>query len=258
LRIGEPILPFLEELREHGDAGLAARAEELSQELRFSDLRRQFVALAKAPEPDLERGALLLARFGHPGLAPAAYTLWLDRVASRVLEDLPGNADATTAFQRLNCHLFQSLGFSGNELRYYDPDNSYLNRVIDTRRGIPVSLSVLYLLLAGRLRLPVYGVATPGHFLVGFRPGPHVCYLDAYHKGRLLDLNEVRRMLLRSGYEFRQEYVARCSTRDILVRMMRNLISIYEKTGSRDRAEMLAKLVETLLAERPASRPNPA
>ena len=59
-------------------------------------------------------------------------------------------------------------------------------------------------------------------------------------------------MLLRSGYEFRPEYVARCSSRDILVRMMRNLISIYEKTGARDRAEMLAKLVEVLLSERPA------
>ena len=258
LRIGEPVLPFLEELRAKAGSDLAARADEMSRELRFSNLRREFAALAKTPEPDLEKGALLLARFGHPALAPNTYSLWLDRVASRVQDDLPGDADATMTFQRLNSHLFQGLGFTGNEARYYDPDNSYMNRVIDTRRGIPVSLSVLYLLLANRLRLPVYGVATPGHFLVGFRPGPHVCYLDAYHKGRLLDLNEVRRMLLRSGYEFRPEYVARCSSRDILVRMMRNLISIYEKTGSRDRAEMLAKLVETLLADRPASPPKAA
>jgi regulator of sirC expression with transglutaminase-like and TPR domain len=252
LRVGEPVLPFLDELRSKAGTDLAARADEMSRELRFSHLKREFAALARSPEPDLERGALLLARFGHPTVAANTYSVWLDRIAQRIQEDLPSDADATMAFQRLNSHLFQGLGFTGNEARYYDPDNSYINRVIDTRRGIPVSLSVLYLLLGQRLRLPVYGVATPGHFLIGFRPGPHVCYLDAYHKGRLLDLNEVRRMLLRSGYEFRPEYVARCSSRDILVRMMRNLISIYEKTGARDRAEMLAQLVEVLLAGRPA------
>jgi regulator of sirC expression with transglutaminase-like and TPR domain len=252
LRVGEPVLPFLEELRGKAGTDLAARADEMSRELRFCNLKRDFAALARSPEPNLEKGALLLARFGHPSVSAANYSIWLDRIAARVQDDLPGEVDPTMAFQRLNSHLFQGLGFTGNEARYYDPDNSYLNRVIDTRRGIPVSLSVLYLLLGQRLRLPVYGVATPGHFLVGFRPGPHVCYLDAYHKGRLLDLNEVRRMLLRSGYEFRPEHVARCSSRDILVRMMRNLISIYEKTGARDRAEMLAKLVEVLLTERPS------
>lgn len=254
LRIGEPILPFLEELRSKAGSDLAARAEEMSQELRFSNLKRDLAALARAPEPDLEKGVLLLARFGYPALDPATYSVWLDRVAARVQDDLPSEADAPMIFQRLNSHLFQGLGFTGNEARYYDPDNSYMNRVIESRRGIPVSLSALYLLLAQRLRLPVYGVATPGHFLVAFRPGPHVCYLDAYHKGRLLDLNEVRRMLLRSGYEFRPDYVARCSTRDIIVRMMRNLISIYEKTGSRDQADRLAKLVEVTLANRPANR----
>jgi regulator of sirC expression with transglutaminase-like and TPR domain len=252
LKIGEPVLPFLEELCQKADSDLAEKAEELTRELRFSNFRRELVSLARSPEPDLERGALLLARFGYAAIDPTAYSSWLDRVAARVQDDLPPNPDPTLAFQRLNSHLFQGMGFTGNEARYYDPDNSYLNRVIETRRGIPVSLSVLYLLLGQRLRLPVYGVATPGHFLVGFRPGPQACFLDPYHKGRVLDLNEVRRMLLRSGYDFKPEYVARCSSRDILVRMMRNLIAIYEKTGSRERSDMLAKLVEILLADRPA------
>lgn len=252
LKIGEPVLPFLEELRSKADADIAARAEEMSRELRFANLKRDFTLLARSPEPDLEKGSLLISRFGYPAMSASTYSVWLDRVASRIQDDLPSDADAALTFQRLNSHLFQGMGFTGNEARYYDPDNSYLNRVIETRRGIPVSLSVLYLLLAQRLRLPVFGVATPGHFLVGFRPGPHSCYLDAYHRGRILDLNEVRRMLARSGYEFRPDYVAHCSSRDILVRMMRNLISIYEKTGSRDRADMLAKLVEVLLGDRPA------
>jgi regulator of sirC expression with transglutaminase-like and TPR domain len=250
LKIGEPLLPFLDELRAGNDAQLAARADAMTREVRFQRLKEEFALLAQKPELDLEAGALLLSRFAYPGIDPTAYSTWLDRVAARVHDDLPPDADAALTFQRLNSHLFQALGFAGNETRYYDPDNSFLNRVIDTRRGIPVSLSVVYLLLGKRLRLPVFGVGAPGHFLVGFRPDSHTIFLDAFHKGRILDLNEVRRMLMRSGYEFKPEFVERCPPRDILVRMARNLISIYEKMGSPERAEMLSAVVEILMTGR--------
>lgn len=246
LRIGEPILPFLDELRASGSE-LAAKADAMARQLRFKNLKEDFLRLAASPEPDLEKGALLLCRFGYPGIKPAVYSAWLDRVAAMVQDDLPSDADAAMAFQRLNSHLFQAMGFAGNETHYYDPDNSFLHRVIETRRGIPVSLSVLYLLLAQRLRLPVYGVGTPGHFLVGFRPGPHACFIDAFNRGRILELAEVRRMLVRSGYEFRPEFVSPCTPRDVVIRMMRNLISIYQKMGATDRSEMLSGLVEIML-----------
>lgn len=247
LSLGDRMIPFLEELKSRSGSELAIKAAAMTHALRFQNLRREFQILAGQAEPDLEKGCLLLARFAYPGIDTAVYSAWLDRVAARVQEDLPQGSDAATTFQKLNSHLFQAMGFSGNETHYYDPDNSYLNRIIETRRGIPVSLSALYLLLADRLRLPVYGVATPGHFLVGFRPGPHACFLDAYHRGRLMDLTQVRRMLLRSGYEFRPEFVARCSPSGILTRMIRNLISIYDKSGSPERSEMLSGLVEVLL-----------
>ncbi|MBI3553145.1 MAG: hypothetical protein HY077_11575 [Elusimicrobia bacterium] len=245
---GDAALPYLEELKIASSPELAVRADSVSLEIRFKKLRREFAALSVAQEPDLEKGALLLSRFGYPGVEPAAYTAWMDKVAIKIQDELPSDADAGMTFQRLNSHLFQGLGFAGNARHYDDPDNSYLNRVIDNRRGVPESLSVLYLLLAKRLRLPVYGVSTPGHFLVGFRPGPHACFIDAYHRGRLLDIAEVRRMLARGGFKFREELVARCSSRDILVRMMRNLIVIYDKSGASGRAHLLSKLVGALLA----------
>jgi regulator of sirC expression with transglutaminase-like and TPR domain len=245
---GDAVLPFLEELKAGPANELATRADSMAREIRFKKLRREFAMLSVVQEPDLEKGVLLLSRFGYPSVNPATYTAWMDKVALRVQDELPSDADAGMTFQRLNSYLFQALGFAGNSRHYDDPDNCYLNWVIDNRRGVPESLSVLYLLLAKRLRLPVYGVGTPGHFLVGFRPGPYACFIDAYHRGRLLDKNEVRRMLERKGFEFKSEYLDRCSTRDILVRMMRNLIAVYDKTGAPDRAQMLAKLVGTVRA----------
>jgi len=256
LYLGTPVIPFLEELRGRGAPELTARVDSLSRQLHFRGLREDFHRLTASPrDPDLEDGAWLIARFGYSGLDPAVYRGWLDSLAGQVRRSLPSGAAAAQAFQHLNRQLFGALGFSGNEKRYYDPDNSYLNRVIETRRGIPVSLSVLYLLVAKRLGLPVYGVATPGHFLVGLRLGPGMSYLDAYGRGRIMSLIEVQRMLARNGYEFRPEFVAPASARDILIRMMRNLISIYQKGGHTERAEMLSSLVEIMLTGKSARPP---
>jgi regulator of sirC expression with transglutaminase-like and TPR domain len=248
LDAGAAALPFLDEAV--AVPALAEKAGAVAEELRFRDLKREFAALAAERVPDLETGAFLLSRFARPRLDPAPYRLWLDRVAEGAADELPEDATVAESVRRLSSHLFQSLGFSGNESNYYDPDNSLLTRVIDTRRGIPVTLSVLYLLLAKRLRLPVYGVGTPGHFLLGYREEDEPLFVDAFRRGRLMDAREVRRMLVRNGYEHRPEYLRPVSPRGVLARMMRNLLSIYQKTGAAARAERLSELVEIVVTGR--------
>ena len=250
LETGSLILPYLADARRGCAPPLSQRLEQMTEEVLFQDLRRDFLALAAQRMPDLETGCFLLSRFGHPGADQAPDRAWLDRTAATAANEIPEDAGTGEAAKRLAAHLFQSLGFSGNESNYYDPDNSYLGRVIDTRRGIPVSLSALYLLLAKRLRIPVYGVGTPGHFLLGYRENGEQYFLDSFKKGKELDLAEVRRMLMRNGYEFRPEYLRPCGPRDILARMMRNLLSIYQKTGAEARAERLSNLVEIVMTAR--------
>lgn len=252
LDVGAPAIPFLEAARAASDPELAARYDEMAEELRFQDLKREFLALSAERVPDLEAGSFLLSRFVRPAADSAVYRRWLDRVAAAVDDEIPEDATVAESARRLSAHLFQSMGFAGNEANYYDPDNSALTRVIDTRRGIPVTLSVLYLLAAKRLKLPIYGVGTPGHFLLGFREDGETRYLDAFRAGKLMDAHEVKRMLVRNGYEFREEYLKPCGPREILARMMRNLLSIYQKSGALGRAERLSALVEIVLTGREA------
>ena len=247
LGVGAAIMPYLDELRPAATPEMAIRLESVAGELRFQDLRRDFVRLSLAKLPDLEEGALLISRFGFADVDAAVYHQWLDRVAAAVAADMPSDAGIGESVRRLSNHLFQSLGFAGNETRYYDADNSYLSRVIDTRRGIPVTLTVLMLLLARRLRLPLYGVGTPGHFLAGFKEGGAALFVDCFRGGQLMTLPEVKRMLVRNGYDWRPDLGKPVSSRDILARMLRNLISIYQKTGAVDRAERLSTLVEIVL-----------
>lgn len=250
LDVGTAAIPFLEAAREASPPEFAARLDEMSAELRYRELKASILALAAERIPDLETGAFLLSRFVRPNADPAVYRSWLDRVALAAAEGIAEDATTSEAAKRLSAHLFQSMGFAGNEANYYDPDNSCLSRVIDTRRGIPVTLSTLYLLVAKRLKLPVYGVGTPGHFLLGFREGGEPHFLDAFRQGRPLEASEVRRMLVRNGYEFRPEYLKPCGPREVLARMMRNLLSIYQKTGAVERAEKLSVLVEIVVTGR--------
>lgn len=252
LGVGTAIMPYLDELRPAASPEMAVRLESVAGELRFQDLRRDFVRLSLAKTPDLEEGSLLISRFGFADVDAPVYTAWLDKIAAEVTAEIPADAGIAESVRRLTNHVFHGLGFAGNETRYYDPDNSYLSRVIDTRRGIPVTLTVLILLLARRLRLPVYGVGTPGHFLAGFKEGGSSLYVDCFRGGQLMSLPEVKRMLVRNGYDWRPELGKPVGSRDILARMLRNLISIYQKTGSAERAERLSTLVEIVLTGRDA------
>ncbi len=255
LGVGAAIMPYLDELRPAATPELAVRLDSVAGELRFQDLRRDFVRLSLAKLPDLEDGAMLISRFGFADVDAAVYRDWLDRVAAAVAADMPADAGIGESVRRLSNHLFQGLGFAGNETRYYDADNSYLSRVIDTRRGIPVTLTVLMLLLARRLRLPLYGVGTPGHFLAGFKEGGSALFVDCFRGGQLMTLPEVKRMLVRNGYDWRPELGKPVGSREILARMLRNLISIYQKNGTADRAERLSTLVEIVLTGRDAGTP---
>ena len=250
LGVGAVIMPYLDEMRHAATPEMAVRLESVAGELRFQDLRRDFARLSLAKTPDLEDGALLISRFGFADVDAAVYRSWLDRVAGAVAADMPADAGIGESMRRLSNHVFQALGFAGNETRYYDADNSYLSRVIDTRRGIPVTLTVLMLLLARRLRLPLYGVGTPGHFLAGFKDGSTALFIDCFRGGQLMTLSEVKRMLVRNGYDWRPELGKPVGSREILARMLRNLISIYQKTGAVDRAERLSTLVEIVLTGR--------
>ena len=86
----------------------------------------------------------------------------------------------------INHYLFDELGFTGNEENYYDPENSYLNRVMDQRTGNPINLCLLYMLLARRLRLPVAGIGLPGHFICRYQSTAAEIYLDPFNRGKFL------------------------------------------------------------------------
>src|SRR5207302_10034689 len=114
---------------------------------------------------DLETGAFLIARFAYPDLDVAPYVELLDAMALEVRDRLGRKASSEEIVKTISRYLFVEQGFAGNTSQYYDVDNSYLNKVLERKTGIPISLSVAYLLVGKRHEQPVLGVGTPAHFL---------------------------------------------------------------------------------------------
>ncbi len=191
----------------------------------------------------LLRGALLIATIEHPRLDPEptlSAIAAMGHEAARWLAGLPaGDVEARVA--ALNAYLFEDLGFHGNEERYDDPRNSFLNDVVARRTGIPIALAVLYREVGLAAGLSVEGVNFPGHFLVRVLPPPETSaaggelVVDPFHGGALLNEAECRRLLERHmGAEaaLTPDTMASADTPQILIRMLTNLKRLYVRSRS--------------------------
>lgn len=184
---------------------------------------------------DLELGSFLISRLGDERtITPEDFCAELDRIAMplrNLLNVIPDHehAERVGAFRR---YLFAEKGFRGNTENYYDPRNSFLTQVLESRSGIPVSLSVLCLLIARRVGLPLQGVNLPGHFILKYQAADYLIYMDPFNDGNLLTEEDCLNFLVRQGLEPTVVYLARASSLTILKRMYRNLINYHSAIGN--------------------------
>jgi regulator of sirC expression with transglutaminase-like and TPR domain len=190
-------------------------------------------------ELNLMHAALLIAADEYPDLDVPYYLARLDAWATNVAKRVSSEASVAQRLRELNRFLFEELGFSGDANDFYDPRNSYMNEVLERRRGIPITLSVLYMELGHRLGLNLAGVSFPGHFLVKIPYGGGEAVIDPYHRGISLsaeDLMRRLRNLLEVDIDSPAQFLSAASNKHILVRMLLNLKGIYQQQGQDEKA----------------------
>lgn len=214
----------------------------------------------------LTEAALALAQDEHPQLDVQAALAEIDGVGARLRRRLPRDASSLHRLRLLNHFFFQELGFALNPNDYYDPDNSFLHRVLATRRGIPISLAVLYLELAQQAGLRAFGVSFPGHFLVKLRVqggGQSGEVVIDPADGRSLsreDLEErlqpyKRRHGLLGDFDIPLGLFLQAATpREVLARMLRNLKEIHRSAADWPRLHAVTERLVLLLPDLPEER----
>jgi len=194
-----------------------------------------FAEAVRRPEEeiDLGRAALAIAQGEYPGLDIEACTAKIDRLATSVSDRCGSDANPYRLIACLNYVLFNQEGFKGDRDDYYNPKNSFLNDVIERKRGIPITLSILYMEVARRVGLILDGVGFPGHFMVKY-VGREEIIIDPFHGGEVRSTEELEGFLgelYKGKVSFRDEFLAPIGKKQILKRMLNNLKMIYLKQG---------------------------
>lgn len=216
---------------------LRERYQRFLNELKLRHDLKQLMdgASERSGDVDLELGAFLISRLGDdPDIVPEDLSRRLDELATplrTMLTAIPDH-EHEERLQVFRRYLFEECGFRGNSENYYDPKNSFLTEVVNGGAGIPVSLSVLCLLLARRLGLPLHGVNLPGHFILKYQARDFTIYMDPFNDGNLLTENDCLNFLVRQGLEPSVVYLARAGALTILKRMYRNLINYHSAIGN--------------------------
>ncbi len=211
----------------------------------------------RLPTATVEEGALLIAKDAYPGLDVAYYLDVLDRLAEPLaprLARLCGDPIATA--RAVGDYLFLELGFRGNDEHYYDVRNSYLNEVLDSKRGIPLTLAMVILALMRRCGEEADGIMFPGHFLVRIG-GPTGCYIDPFLGARVLgqlDLEILLKRALGKDAELSREHLAVADCRVMLIRMLNNLRGIFNGQGDHARGMLVCDRLVDLDASPMAMR----
>ena len=248
--IGPSAVPLLQEA-EIEQPEMAERIASVLEEIRGGKLEDELIAQAALPDDrmDLEHCGFLIARYAYPSLDVSGYIRQLDEMAQEVRDRIGPRASGEETVKTLNRYLFTEQGFKGNTKNYYEVENTYINRVIDRRTGIPISLSIVYLLIGRRLQLPVHGIGMPGHFLVKYESDRYKIFIDCFNGGALLTEKNCQRFLTEAGYGFDERYLQNSAVRAILSRMIKNLLAIYAKLDDPLRQTRLTKFMEILGCE---------
>ncbi len=248
MSIGEEAGEWLRPLRLSSDPLLRRRSREIVQHFDRQEADTWFLAfcLKHGEEFDLEEGVWLLALTQYPDINVEAYRALLDNFAAEVKDHIDFSETGKEILTTLNNYLFDELGFTGDEENYYDPQNSYLNRVIDRRKGNPINLSLLYLLLARRLKLPMTGIGLPGHFICRYQSTASEIYVDAFHHGKFMTKADCIQYLMSGNHSLQDEFLAPVSTRRVLMRICSNLHQIYSQMELPDETMRLQRYLVAL------------
>jgi regulator of sirC expression with transglutaminase-like and TPR domain len=182
----------------------------------------------------LDRAALDLASIHFPNLQPEPFLDQLNELAASLGDRLRNFNDGRDFVEKASSYLFGELGFHGNETDFFDPLNSCLNQVLERRTGIPITLAVLYMEIARRLHMPVFGIGLPRHFVLEFNDGKFSTYIDPFHGGRQISAQQC--YALAGAKVANPLLLERATPKQIAMRMLQNLHGVYIRSHDLERA----------------------
>jgi len=255
LECGNAVIDYLESTWEKSlDTLVQERIENLVHRIQFTNVKEDLNLWFQSGAFDLLQGALVINRYQYPDLDEQKIIFQIEEIKREIWMGLQYEMSSIEKIKFMN-HIFYSIyGFSGNTKNHHDPQNSYINQVLESKKGNQISLAIIYSTIAQKLDIPVYGVNLPQHFILGYidesKKEEHefgvLFYINAFNKGAIFGKHDVDQFLRQLNLEPQPGFYAPCSNVEIIRRVIRNLISAYENLGSAEKVQELKELQEIL------------
>ncbi|MEC8141627.1 MAG: transglutaminase-like domain-containing protein [Bacteroidota bacterium] len=253
MELGNRAIPILDQIRvETKNKEEKKRAKDVLYRLTFTSLKEDFAELlleGVGNRAQLERAVITLARFGNPTLRESEYVKKLDYFADMIRSSLRYNRSEREKMQTFMKFIFEDLNFRGDNKDYHNPANGFIDQVIERRKGLPISLSLVAMFIARRLQLPVFGVNMPIHFMLAFVGEKEEQLIDPYDQGAEVSYDQCYFFLKKNNVTPKPDHFKMASDLNILARCIRNLMHSYERNEEHDRVRDLKSLLELVEGE---------
>jgi regulator of sirC expression with transglutaminase-like and TPR domain len=254
LTYGAEVISYLESAWEQSlNTVLQERIENLVHTIQFTTVKEDLNLWYQSGAFDLLQGALIINRYQFPDLNEQHIINQIEEIKREIWFNLQYEMSSIEKIKLINHVFYHQYGFSGNTKNHHDPQNSYLNQVLESKKGNQISLAILYATLAQKLDIPVYGVNLPQHFILGYIDESNaekeygvLFYINAFNKGAIFGKHDVDQFLRQLNLEPQPGFYSPCSNAEIIRRVIRNLISAYENLGSPEKVSELKELQEIL------------
>ena len=248
MSIGEFMIPFLEEEWSRNFNPLVQkRIEDIIHQLHFERLSYALKKWKTDGAVDLLEGMWLVACYQYPDLEFKTIHDAIENVYKQVLPEIKEGLSPTDKVKALNEVLFGKLKFGANTKNFHSPSNSMINCVLESKKGNPISLCVIYYEMALRLKWPVYGVNLPNLFILTYKEQGAQFYINAFNKGLIFSREDIDNYIAQLNFSKNDIFYEPCSSIDIIIRVLRNLVVSFEKLGDTDRVNEINTLLESLV-----------
>ncbi len=253
LSIGAEMIPHLEsEWPLIRDIEHQQKVENIIHKIQFHELLNEFKVWLNTEKQDLFDACYLVAKYKFPELQKETLSVQIEKIRMDAWLEMHYDLSPYERVKILNYVFYQIHGFKGNTENYHDPKNSFLNQVLESKKGNPIMLAIVYILVAQKLNIPIFGVNLPQHFVMAYmdsvvsgnldalyktepmenkKEGQVLFYINAFNLGAVFSKANLEQFLKQVGIEPKFEFFQPCSNLDIVKRILRNLSAAYEKSN---------------------------
>lgn len=249
--MGDTVIPFLEDRWEESSLSplMQKKIEDLIHDLQYNAFFTRLLNWRKSGSEDLLEGMWAIATYQYPELSLAKLRQEVEQIYYEVWLEIRDGMHPMDQIKTLNSVIFGKLKFGANTKHFHSASNSMLNIVIELKKGNPISLCVIYLLVAQKLNLPIWGVNLPNLFILTYKSRSTQFYINVFNRGLVFSRADIDNYIAQYNFPQNEIFYQPCNNLDIIRRVLRNLTLAFEKVGDDDKVKEIDSALQEMMKE---------